>query len=48
MGRGLTDISLIVPHFSSAFKAPLTAVCGIDEAGAINDCPARNLIWSYA
>jgi hypothetical protein len=38
---------MIIHGFSSAFKALADGVSGIDEAGAINDCPAK-LIWSYS
>jgi hypothetical protein len=38
---------MIIHGFSSAFKALAAGPCGIDEAGAINDCPAK-LIWSYS
>jgi hypothetical protein len=38
---------MIIHGFSSAFKARQQAAGGIDEAGAINDCPAK-LIWSYS
>jgi hypothetical protein len=40
------DIFLIFRGFSSAFKAHSTPCGGIDEAGAINDCPAKS-IWSH-
>jgi hypothetical protein len=39
---GQHDISLIVPAFSSGFKAPPDPLAGIDEAGAITDCPATS------
>jgi hypothetical protein len=37
------DIALIVPGFSSGFKAQQIPASGIDEAGAINDCPAKSI-----
>jgi farnesyl diphosphate synthase len=39
-----TDISLIIPAFSSGFKARHGLPTGIDEAPAINDCPGQ-LDW---
>jgi hypothetical protein len=45
--RALIDILMIIHGFSSTFKARQIAACGIDEADAINDCPAK-LIWSYS
>jgi hypothetical protein len=42
-GQSQNDIALIVPGFSSGFKARPTRTAGIDEAGAINDCPAKSI-----
>jgi len=36
-----THISLIIPAFFNPFKASRTRAGGIDEAGAINDCPGQ-------
>jgi len=40
---GTTDISLIFPGFSSGFKGDCRPAAGIDEARAINDCPAKSI-----